>query len=263
MLKYIENMHWILGSILTVVLFSIIGIIFLFIIRWLFSREKLKDSHEVAGFAYGVIGVVYAVLLGFNVVNVQERFNKAVEISEREANAVADLYRDAAMLPAPFGKEIQSALKEYISLSLRDEWSASGDGFAVESVIKQVGVIWSLYYKVEPITEREKIWLQESISKLNDFTNIRLQRVYNSKESLGDLMWVLLYAGAIITIGFLGFFWVQNIKLHIMVIILLSSLVGFMLYLIQALDSVYSGAISIKPEALVSVRDLLNKWYTD
>lgn len=259
-MQYVENLPWWLGALITVIFSVLFGFGLLLLIRRTFSKEKLKASHDVVGFAYGVVGMVYAVLLGFNVVNVQERFNTALRIAEQEANCVADLYRDAAVLPAPYGKQIQVALQKYIELTLKDEWSDAGKGFVAESVVNQVSIIWQLYYQIEPMTEREKMWMAESISKLNEFTNIRLQRVYNSHDSLGNLMWTLLYIGAFITISFLGFFWVDNFKVHILVISLLSALIGFMLYLIQALDSVYTGSISIRPEALESVDFFLKKW---
>ena len=44
--------------------------------RWV-SVEILKLNNEVAGFIYGVIGVLYAVLLGFTAIIVWEQFEKA------------------------------------------------------------------------------------------------------------------------------------------------------------------------------------------
>ena len=58
--------------------------------RWV-SVEVLKLNNEVAGFIYGVIGVLYAVLLGFTAIIVWERFDNAQAGVDEEANALADL----------------------------------------------------------------------------------------------------------------------------------------------------------------------------
>lgn len=256
-----ESFPWIFGVILTILCVVSVAILCLYFVRTRISAERIKRSHDVAGFAYGVIGVVYAVLLGFTVVNVQERFNEARHIAELEANYVADLYRDAEVLGDPYAKEIQEILRRYIDSVLAEEWALMSEGKTADSVIRAVHDLWYAYYKVEPKSEREKIWLTESIAKLNDFTNIRLNRVYNSNDSLSVIMWVLLYAGAAITIGFLGFFWIEDFRIHLFITIALSALIALTLYLIQALDSVYFGDYSVEPSALIKVRDFLKKWY--
>jgi hypothetical protein len=48
--------------------------------RWV-AVEVLERHNEVAGFIYAVIGVVYAVLLGFTAIIVWERFNQAQAIA--------------------------------------------------------------------------------------------------------------------------------------------------------------------------------------
>ncbi len=53
--------------------------------RWV-GAETLKSNNEVAGFIYAVIGVVYAVLLGFSAIIVWEQYDKAIVVVEQEAN---------------------------------------------------------------------------------------------------------------------------------------------------------------------------------
>jgi hypothetical protein len=66
--------------------------------RWV-SVEILKLNNEVAGFIYAVIGVLYAVLLGFTAIIVWEQFDKAQAGVDQEANELADLYRHAQAFP--------------------------------------------------------------------------------------------------------------------------------------------------------------------
>ena len=76
--------------------------------RWV-SVEVLKHNNEVAGFIYGVIGVLYAVLLGFTAIIVWEQFDKAQAGVDQEANELADLYRDAQAFPDDTRKELETS----------------------------------------------------------------------------------------------------------------------------------------------------------
>ena len=71
--------------------------------RWV-TVEVLERHNEVAGFIYAVIGVLYAVLLGFTAIIVWERFNEAQTNVEKEANDLGDLFRDAQAFPEDFRK---------------------------------------------------------------------------------------------------------------------------------------------------------------
>lgn len=55
--------------------------------------RDLVSHNEVAGFVYAVVGVVYAVVLGFVVVIVWQQFNDSDERSQAEVAAVANAWR--------------------------------------------------------------------------------------------------------------------------------------------------------------------------
>jgi len=70
--------------------------------RWA-TVEVLEP--EVAGFVYAVIGVVYAVLLGFTAIIVWERFDQAQTNVEREANELVTFSEmPKRLLPKTFAK---------------------------------------------------------------------------------------------------------------------------------------------------------------
>jgi hypothetical protein len=62
---------WSLLLVGATVLLSVAGTL---MVRRLISVEVLERHNEVAGFIYAVIGVVYAVLLGFAAITVWERY---------------------------------------------------------------------------------------------------------------------------------------------------------------------------------------------
>ena len=83
--------------------------------RWV-AEEVLEQHNEVAGFIYAVIGVLYAVCLGFTAIIVWERFDQAQVVVEKEANELGDLFRDAQTFPDDVRKELETKLRSYAQL---------------------------------------------------------------------------------------------------------------------------------------------------
>src|SRR6476469_1368421 len=85
--------------------------------RWV-AVEVLERHNEVAGFIYAVIGVVYAVLLGFAAITVWERYDRAQASVEQEANDLADLYRDAETFSGDVRTQLARQIRDYVQLAV-------------------------------------------------------------------------------------------------------------------------------------------------
>jgi hypothetical protein len=97
------DLPWVLAGIIivgAVILLSLAGVWF---VRSHVSAKTLKASHDVAGFSFGIMGVIYAVLLGFIVFNVNENFQKAQADLLQETSVIMELFRDTATFPIPSG----------------------------------------------------------------------------------------------------------------------------------------------------------------
>ena len=117
------SLEWLWGILLVgaMVLLAVAGS--LLARRWV-GAEVLKLNNEVAGFIYAVIGVVYAVLLGFTAIIVWEQYDKAKAVVEQEANELADLHRDAQTFPDEVRRELETRLRTYARLVAEKEWPA-------------------------------------------------------------------------------------------------------------------------------------------
>src|SRR5580704_15836713 len=119
----IESFSWIFSSILVVAPVIILSLCILWLIRKSVSSATLRKHHDVAGFTFSIIGVLYSVILGFTVINVQERFNKANETVQTEATMIADLYRDAVYFDSASRATIQKSLRKYVQYIIQKEWA--------------------------------------------------------------------------------------------------------------------------------------------
>jgi hypothetical protein len=251
---------WVLSSFIIVIPAIIISLLILWTVRKTISRQALKKHHDVAGFTFSIIGVLYSVILGFTVINVQNRYNEVLQTMHTEAILLADLYQDAAFFRKDECCTIRESLRNYISYVMKEEWWTSAEKTIRPETQSYLRAIWASYYGVHLENEKMSIWYKESISKLNKFMNTRLARRFNSWEHLGSMMWSLLIIGAAMTICFMFFFGLESLRSHMLMTALLAGYLSFLLYLVFSLDNVYRGPHAIKPIALEEVYTLFGQW---
>ncbi len=254
---------WIINGILVVFIVVAGSILGLYWTRDKRFLDVFREHHDVSGFTFGIIGVVYAVLLGFTIVTVQDRYNQAHQASETESNYISDLYRDVEVFDKETQDKIHNLLTGYVDLVLNDEWSKMARQEVSDMTAAQMRKIWAAYAEIHPKDERDSIWLSQSLSKLNEFSATRLSRLYHGYESLGPMMWVLLIGGACITIGFIYLFHVRPFWLHAIITASLAGLISFMLFLIGELDRAYTGTVRVTPVSIERVQKMLEKWERD
>ena len=255
-----QSPSWILASLLVVTPSILLCIGALWLVRRSFSVETLRKNHDVAGFTFSIIGVLYSVILGFTVVNEQARYNMAQETIHMESTILADLYRDAEFFPAEGMKEIRMNLRKYVEYIIHEEWDIHPTQqlqIGVQSIIQD---LWYSYYKIDLGNERTRIFYQQSIDKLDGLMNARLAREFSTWERLSPMMWSLLIIGALITICFMFFFGLESIRSQMLMTSLLAGYLSFMLYLVFSLDHIFKGPEGIKPTAFEQVLTIFDRW---
>jgi hypothetical protein len=223
------------------------------IVRWRVHYSILREDHDVAGFLYSMVGVVYAVLLGFITVVVWQQHRDTQEYVQQEAVRVSNLLRDAQVFPDPVRKELRESLIAYGRAVVNDEWKTMAKRQPSPLASQAYEKIWETVYEIQPETERERAFYRESITRLNELGGIRRSRILSSQSRIPSLLWVLLIGGAAISISFTYMFGTKNIWPHLLTAGSLAGLIGFVLFLILALSCPFSGSLCISPDALTSV----------
>lgn len=262
-MNFVLAPSWILSFLIVAIPSLSVTLGLLYFIRKKISHEDLRKSHDVVGFTFSIVGVLYSVILGFTIVSLQERYNETQQALKTEAFTLADLYRDAALFDPVNRRQIRTSLRQYVHYVIEKEWSAQeSKGFQMEPQ-RLIEKIWHSYYPIDLSSERTKIWYSESITKLNNFLDARLFRHFNARDHLSSLMWSLLIVGALITISFMFFFGFESLKNQMFMTALLVGYLAFMLNLVYSLDHVYRGTEGIKPDALEQVLTLFDRWDKD
>ena len=228
-------------------------------VRRLISVEVLERHNEVAGFIYAVIGVVYAVLLGFAAITVWERYDRAQASVEQEANDLADLYRDAQTFPSDTRTQLEGQIRDYVRLAVQKEWPAMAVGKTSPEVWDAYIQLWRNYYQFSPGTDQEKNWYSQSLTKLNDLRDQRRLRLLMSRmSSVPIMMRVALLGTGAITIAFSFLFGTKNATAQIIMSSGLAFTIALVMVAIIALGQPFAGISRVGSDPSSSLRVCLN-----
>jgi hypothetical protein len=237
-----------------VIVCSIVGLL---AVRRHWSHEVLTSSNDVTDSVYSMIGALYAVLLAFVVVVVWGQFTIAEDRAQIEAGDVGDLFREAGAFPPETRNELQAHLINYARDVVDREWPAMAKGESIELESPAFKQLWAGYMKIQPETNAQIAFHNESINRLNDLGNKRQLRILSSQSELPAMLWVLLIGGSIISILYTYLLGTESRGVHLLVVIMLSALLGFALFLIFSLEHPYSGSLSVKPDGFRHVLQTL------
>src|SRR5258708_5847714 len=118
--------YWFLS--LCVFISVVLAITGLLVVRRFVSHEDLMTHHEVAGYFLSIVGTLYAVVLGFIVVNALNTFDKARVNVEHEANALHDVFHLSLGLPQAASSHVRQLCMQYSDCMVNDEWKSMERG---------------------------------------------------------------------------------------------------------------------------------------
>lgn len=237
---------------LSLVLLILLGgvlspLLLVFMVRRRVPHPVLEEHREVAGFIYSVVGVVYAVVLAFSVVIAWEGYRNAENILDQEAQALADLLRSAAVFPEPLRTEMPKALYNYAQKVVREEWPAMRKNSNSSAAQVELDQIWRQISDFNPQNQKESAWLDQALSLLIELSDNRRARLLEARRRLPAIVWCGLVGGAALTIGFSYFFGVKNLKSHLGMTGILTTMVSLNLFIVAALQSPFSGDLQLDP----------------
>lgn len=212
-----------------------------------FDCERLVQQNEVAGFIYSAIGVTYAVVLGFVVVVVWQKYGDVQTYVATEAAAVFDLYHTAAALPDPLRTRIRAHLLDYADDVVQEEWPEMEQGRLALSAAPRLEAIAKELETFRPTGAGEQDAHQVGVQELLRIFDARRQRILATVPAVPPILWFALIAGASATLGFTFFFGLRNRTAQLFMTALLAALIAVMFITINELNMPFRGANAITP----------------
>jgi hypothetical protein len=252
-----ETWFWILLLVLALPLTAAGGAL---LVRNAVGPDVLACHNNVAGFIYGVIGVVYAVLLGFTAIMVWEQFRNAQEGVEREADALADLYREARSFPPEVRDQVAFQVRAYARAVIEKEWPAMAEGESSPESWEEYEQLWRTYHKFMPQTDQQRAWYAEAIRALNELGDSRRDRLLRVRSGLPAVIWSVLLAGGTVTIGFTFLFGTRSAWAQGLMTASLALTIGVVLLSILALEHPFAGITRVNPATFHQLEEILSAW---
>ena len=234
-----------------IAIFSGLSVLGLYLVRRLVPLETLKKNHEVAGFTFGVIGAFYGLLLAFVIVAAWERFDRANANVEQEGVALMTLYRLSKGYAAPTATEMEREIRKYTRHLVDVEWPAMSQA-KFSSIDDSMGTLklWQVVELYKPGNARESLLVDKSFDQLSKLTDETSLRYLYAEEDLPSVVWLVIYAGLLITIGFSYFFGLERFPSQALMCATFSTLLGLTILAIQELAHPYQGAVVVSVQPL-------------
>ena len=248
---------WLL-IVMVVVIPTLLAMIAQLLIRRWVGVETLAKNNEIAGFKFATVGVIYAVLLAFSVIVVWEKFNDAQSSVAEEAGATAALFRYAE------GKEpeaiaVRAALVNYLKTAIDEEWPAMSLESEAHGVTHALNQLYSAALALNRSGTRNTADMTEVFRQIDNVTAARRIRLHLSTGLVPDVIWIALFMGALLTVGFTLFFGSENLLAQVSMTGVLSLLVTLGLVVIISVDHPFTGPVYIHPDALAAVLEEFGK----
>ena len=212
----------------------------------------LAKNNEIAGFKFATVGVIYAVLLAFTVIVVWEKFNDAQSAVADEAGASAALFR-YAQGKEPEAVAMRTALTDYLKAAIEDDWPAMAREAESPTTVHALDSLYAAAIALERSGSRGVADMGEVFRQLDNVTAARRVRLHLSTGLVPNVIWIVLFMGALLTVGFTLFFGSENLLAQVSMTGVLSVLVTMGLVVIISIDHPFTGPVYIHPDSLALV----------
>ena len=243
---------WLAGLIVVIIptLLTMCGPV---IVRRLIGVERIVGNNEVAGFKFATLGVIYAVLLGLVLVSVWEKYSAGEDAVTRESAALTSFYRVAGGLDPDARQTLRDALSRYAESVIRDDWPAMSKRSESAKSRHALNATYTATLALGVDTARDAVLFDALLTQLDLVTDARRERLALAAGVVPMLIWLVLFIGAALTLGFTFFFGLENLRAQVMMAGILALVIFLALFVTVSISHPFAGPVSVTPEPIALV----------
>ncbi|MDD2769336.1 MAG: DUF4239 domain-containing protein [Methylococcus sp.] len=250
---------WLLG-LLIVSIFVCISLLGLIASRqWVAQAFRLSDetNEPVNGFFAGV-GVMYSLLLGLVAVAAWQNYDSANGIATKEAALIGALYRDVCAFPEPERHELQDRLAKYLHFIVEADFPAHRQGELQTGGTILLTELQGILTAIQPASINQQVMLAEAYGAFNKVIEARRIRMDAVNTGIPLVFWAVILVGAVLSVVLTYVFHLPSLKTHTLLTGLFSLFLGFVIFLVAAMDNPFRGEMSVSPEPYTLVLQSLD-----
>jgi len=203
------------------------------------------------------IGVFYGITVGLIAVGVWNTNSSASDLVSREAASIGGLYRDVSSYPEPARASLQAGLREYTHVVIEQVWPEQRQGRIIDVGTRALNDFQQTLMTFEPKTPGQSALHSETLRAFNTLIEYRRLRIDAVGEGLSQVMWMVIWLGAGISIGVAYFYKIDDPKLHVTLVALMAGFLALVIFMIVINDRPFSGANGVSPHSYQLVLDKL------
>ncbi len=257
--EFIFSIHSVIVIIVTALLSMLVSVLALKFIRKRISWEHFKENHEVGGFLFNALGLIYAVIVAFVMFISWTEYTDAINFSEKEISHLRSLYHNSQAFDEDMRISIRSRIISYVNSVITEEWPMMGHGEISESSRIEFTKLWNIYLVAPHLKQgKTEIVYQESLKDLTEAGSARVMRIATSRKSIPGIVWAVIIIGALTSIGFSLFFGTRVFKVQATMTALFAMTNALIILLIYYLDHPFSGNTGLSPIIFSEFLDMIN-----
>jgi Protein of unknown function (DUF4239) len=184
------------------------------------------------------------------VVAVWENYNATETAVRNEAKAVGDMLSFPMHCPEAQGAEIRRSLDAYVEEVQQSEWMTMANGLPSQKTADALAHLTQAILDMEIGQLRDLAVFQQALRLLAVIEDNRNERLESADGSAPPILWLVLVAGALITLGYPAFFGTINVIAQTLMTATLAALVALILLPAILLDFLFTGEIVLSPAAV-------------
>jgi hypothetical protein len=170
-----------------------------------------------------------------------------------EAGAAATIFRLARGIDAQASNALRGGMSAYLRTAIAQDWPAMQHGLGSPEATRALSGAYAALLQYQPTDLRGGALMTELLHQLYLVTQARRARIVVSAGIVPGIVWVVLFGGAFITIGFTFLFGTKNLYAQAAMTGALSMLIFSALLVIITIDHPFAGSVSVDSEPLAAV----------
>jgi Protein of unknown function (DUF4239) len=226
--------------------------------RWV-RRVAGNDGkyNDLVSTTLATVGVFFGITLGLISVGTWQNYADIDANVNQEAATVAALYSSVSNYPEPANTSLRNGLRDYTKYLIDEAWPQQRKGIVPQGGAARIADIQSTLLRVNPVLQGHISLHAETISRFNDLLKERRLRLQSVTGGLPDTLWAVVIFGALLNI-FIPWFLVYDRQfIQDLMIALMATTIGLLVFLMAAMDNPFRGEFSVSPGAFELIYQLM------
>ena len=212
------------------------------------ATNQAKSHHQVAGYFLGVVGILYSLVLGLLIANLQGKFDRAAVEAQVESNSCSDLWNFTRGLPQAERHRMRLSIKNFYTAAQNESWDKTAiSGKEIRGAVFY-SKMWQELMSYQPDGERENSCYQSCLSAMQDLSDARTYRTSFGNHTLPPIVWWMLVIGGALIVVFTYMFFVQTLATQLLITSCVAGIIALNLFLVNTFEHPYRRDLNLQSQ---------------